>query len=769
MPPNISRLRKWFAAAAIALAMVVAGFYFYGRLRLERALDRLPQRLGVDVQQSTQGFTFSRSEKGHTLFTVHASKAVQYKQGGRAELRDVSIIVYGARANRYDQIYGDNFEYDPQSGNITAQGEVHIDLEGNAEGPLSPDQAQPQELKNPIHLKTSGLVFNQKSGLAETREAIEFRVPQAEGHAQGAIYDSRAGTLTLVSDVRVRSAAPQEEDISARHGVISKAPNRVVLDQVSLKRPATSFQTRQLTLFFREDNTVERMKAEGDVQAEARGRSNLNVTSPQAEVFLSGHNQVRTAVLSGGVAWDASGQNNMSGRAGQLEMEFSAGNQLQKVTTSQNASLTERPQGAAGSEPGQTVEVTASAIDFLVPDGRRLEKAVTSGPAQVVVSNAQAAGVERTVATAGQFVASFDAQNRLRNVVGEPAVKVVDSPAGQPVRTSTSGRLQLELLPEGGIASLDQQGNLHYEESAAPGARPSQTGRSAWADSGRYTPVDQKLVLTGSPRIVDGGMTTTAQRLILDRRSGEALADGDVKTTYSELRPAPGGGMFAGSDPIHVTAPQMRAQQGSGTAVYSGGARLWQGANVVEAPVIEFDRDQRTVAARAEAGGPSASTAKRVSTIFVQRDQQGKATPIMVSARSLTYSGTAREASFQGEVVAQGSEATITARQMDVYMQSNAQKQGGAPSPAAAPSELERVVARGKVIIEQGQRRARGEVLTYVVDKGEFRLTGGTPSIFDAEHGQTTGDSLTFYSRDDRVVVESKGKSPTVTRTRVAK
>ena len=51
----------------------------------------------------------------------------------------------------------------------------------------------------------------------------------------------------------------------------------------------------------------------------------------------------------------------------------------------------------------------------------------------------------------------------------------------------------------------------------------------------------------------------------------------------------------------------------------------------------------------------------------------------------------------------------------------------------------------------------------------KFVLTGGPPSIFDAERGQITGDSLTFYKRDDRVVVKGNAKSPTVTQTRVAR
>jgi len=330
------------------------------------------------------------------------------------------------------------------------------------------------------------------------------------------------------------------------------------------------------------------------------------------------------------------------------------------------------------------------------------------------------------------------------------------------------------LNAEGGISSLEQEGDFHYQEvrsAAEAGGAPAMAGernRAAWANRGRYTPADENLVLAGSPRITEGGMTTTAERVVLNRRSGEAVAEGEVKTTYSELKPEAGVGPLATSEPIHVTAQSMRARQAGGTAIYSGGARLWQGANTVQAPLIEFDRIHRTVVARGSDGTPTHG-ANRVSTVFVERDKAGKTTPINVTARRLTYSGAESKASFDGEVMVRGGDGSITARQMDIYLQSSDQSKTAPSSPSATPSQVERVVARGSVVLQHPQRRATGEQLTYVIATGTFTLTGGPPSIFDAEHGKTTGDSLTFYSRDDRVLVESKGMVPTVTQTRVTK
>src|ERR1700758_2766767 len=121
MPLNSKRLRRWFAAAAICVIAVSFAYYLYARLRARSSLERVSGSMGIEIQQSTQGFTLSKSEAGRTIFTVHASKAVQYKEGGRAELHDVSILVYGRRSDRFDQIHGADFEYDPGTGDIVAK------------------------------------------------------------------------------------------------------------------------------------------------------------------------------------------------------------------------------------------------------------------------------------------------------------------------------------------------------------------------------------------------------------------------------------------------------------------------------------------------------------------------------------------------------------------------------------------------------------------------------------------------------------------------
>ena len=302
-----------------------------------------------------------------------------------------------------------------------------------------------------------------------------------------------------------------------------------------------------------------------------------------------------------------------------------------------------------------------------------------------------------------------------------------------------------------------QEGDFRYTEASA---KPGQPGSEATAGKATYDPQTELFTLSGSPRISDVGATTTADRMRVSRRTGDAFADGAVKTTYSQIQAQPNGALLATADPIHVTAASMVAHRDGGTAKYSGGARLWQGANIVEAPSIDFDRDHRTVVAQGRLGQP-------VSSVFVEQGQNGKQTPINVTGFRLTYQDSERQAHFDGNVVLRSADGTVTADRVTVFLQ--ARGVSGTENPQKGASQLEKIVAEGHVVLQQQDRRGSGNRLVYLAKDASFSLTGGPPSIFDAEHGKVTGDSLTFFSHDDRVLVEGGNSAPSVTKARVVK
>src|SRR6202051_1626385 len=231
-----SRLRRWFALGAILMIATVAGMYFYARCRVHKVAHDIPAKIGLDIQQTAEGFSISKSVEGRTLFTVSASKAVQFKGGGRAELHNVKIVIYGKDAGRFDRITGDDFEYDPASGNVSAKGTVLIDLEANPEGLRHSDQTPPAQTRDPIHLETNGLVFNKNTGDASASGKVVFETPQASGSAVGIQYVAKTGTMNLQSAVALAVNRPRPLHLNADRGQILKQPRQVVLSEVRLNR-----------------------------------------------------------------------------------------------------------------------------------------------------------------------------------------------------------------------------------------------------------------------------------------------------------------------------------------------------------------------------------------------------------------------------------------------------------------------------------------------------------------------------------------------------
>jgi len=765
MPLPVSRLRRWFAAGAILMVVVVAGMYLYARWRVRNALHDIPKKVGIDIQQTAEGFSISKSEEGRTLFTVSASKAVQFKKGGRAELHDVKIVIYGKDSSRFDRITGADFEYDAPSGDVTAKGAVAIDLEANPEGPRAADQAAPREMKNPIHIEASGLVFNRNTGNASVNGRVIFQTPQSSGSAVGIRYVAKTGTLSLLSDISLDVASPQQAHITAAHAEITKQPRQVVLSHPRMSREQQQLWSDTATFFLRPDNTVDRVLAEGNVETELHGASDARTRADRAELLLTGtRNLLQTAILSGNVQLHSQGAQPAEASGGRVTLRF-AGQQMLKTVHAEGGVRLAQQKGASGAGPvvasatststsktgaldAQDLELTAPAMDFIVKNGRQLERAETSGPPQIVIS--QASVHEKTVVTSGKFTFGFTEQNRLASLHGAPDSRIVTSTTGQPDRLSTSQTLDVVFRPTGGIASITQEGGVAYLDGT----------RKAWGQRATYTTADQLLVLSGSPRVADSGMTTTAQVIRLDRATGDAIAEGDVKSTYSELKAHPDGALLASADPIHVTSRSVTARRAPAVAIYSGNTRLWQNANVVESPTIQFDREHRSLVAQGTAAHP-------VSTVLVQIDKSGKATPVTITSPRLAYNDADRKIILDGGVTARGADVTTTGRQMSVFLRSRAQSAGA--SNSATPGQLDRIVADGGVVITQPSRRATGERLEYLAADDKFVLTGGSPSIFDAEHGKITGDSLTFFRRDDRVLVEGRETSPTTTRTRVAR
>ena len=763
---------------------VVAGFYLYARYRVQRAVRDLPAKLGANIQQNTQGFTYSQSAAGHTIFSISASNAVRYRQGGKAELHNVKIVSYGRNSDRLDEITGDDFEYDAQTGDVTAKGKVGIQLQAVEPGTSKPE-ASVNKTGSPLHLDTSGLVFNQKTGIAHTAELITFQLPQGTGSAVGATYDSKKGTFKLYSDVHLLTSGPTRTDLRASSAYYEQETQQLTLTDLRAESGIRRLEAQHVLLHLREDNTVSRADASGGVDALVKGERSAQLHSARATFTFGPNNQATSGRLTGAVNWVTQGARASHGNAGEVLLSFGPDNQIKSAHLRNHVDLAQSAQsgnaaaaGTAAKDPvkpvgseGRGTEFHGDGLDLELVRGSRLTTATSVGTAELVLTNPETSSqtnahptTAKTTITSSRFEAKFAGDNRISSLTGADPVKIVSFSPGKPDRISQS-RDMVATFASGKTQTLErvvQSGNVQIQEDQ----------RSATADRATYNQPTDTMALSGNVRYKEAssGSTLTSNSLTLSRATGETRANGNVKTTYAEQKtgrntqqkqPA-SGAMLTSSVPVHVTAEQMVAKSSTGAARFSGGARLWQGGNIVQAPLIDFNRKERTLDAEAQGNA-------RVSTVFVQADQSGKQVPVDVLADHLHYDDAQREAIFDGAIVLKSADSTLRAGRAVVTLRAQSQQQ---PTPKGqagkAPSQVQTIDATGNILLQQPGRRAVGNRLVYTADEEKFVLTGtpaSPPSIFDAEHGQVTGVSLTFFNRDDRVLVDSSN-SMSITQTR---
>ena len=827
MRVTAKRLRRWVIGAAVLLLAIVTGFFFYGRYRFRHLTRDLPARLGVNIQQTATGFSYSQSSQGHTLFTLKASKEFQMKSG-HVLLHNVDITLYGPPGSgRTDHIFGSDFDYDQSQGIAISRGQVQIQLEslsGSGAKQGSAGAAAMGSGPDTIQLQTSGLTFVQKTGEASTAQAVHFELPRATGSAVGAEYNSKTGVLVLDSLVHITTNSKgKTATIGATRATLERTEMQALLSGATLDYETEHARADQATVDLRKDGTAERIDAKGHVRISTN--QGATAESATAVIELNGKSQPLQADLGGGVTFaqaKTGAQMQGSADAGTLVFVTAAraggATELRRAEFRRNVRFTEQTAGNTGNTAGPTSrELTAQTVDVefaSAPARRRVEarKVVAEGNPVMTMRQATAhgahAGLEQTTRISGdELVATLGAGSVLREMDGTGHTQIEnvssdgarESSEGDVLRAtfgqktpkesgrSSSGgkrkaqgpRMQtvLQTATQDGHVVLTEIPAKHPSSSAgeSSGTRSAAAEPlTAWADHAEYHATDQVLSLTGHPRMREGEtMQMSAEQIAYHRETQDAEASGNVKATYTQ--PAQGGGRGAavpgmgGAGPVHVIAERVAMHHATGQAVFQGTAqeraRMWQGANSLLAPTIEVDRSKDALKAWGNGGGPEV-----LANFTSAMGAKHESSLVSIESQRLDYSDTNRQADFEGEVTAQHGAEAIHADDAVVTLKPEEKTTGAAPGAEAGKrgSEIEKMVAMGHVVVTQPGRRGEGAKLVYTADDGKYVLTGtpeAQPRLTDRVHGTTTGAALIFNSQNDSVEV-SGGKSSAVTVTR---
>jgi len=857
--------------AAVLLVVALGVFLARGKLKNPLNLKELPKRLGVDITQDASGFTMDHAFGGHSRYRIHASKVAQYKDN-HAILHDVWIELFGEDGKRVDRIEGAEFDFDQKAGIVRAAGPVAITLMRPSEAPaIAPkasagaarkskakegkqapiaSAAQTAE-RGEIHVKTSGLTFDTQSGKATTSEHVDFSMVQGSGSSMGASYDSK-GFLVLDKAVELNTTRGGEPVlIRAQHGEFARDTHLCRLHAATADYRGGESTAGDATILFRNDGSAVRLDASnGFNMVTATGG---HIAAPIGSLDFNEHNQPRHGHLEGGVRMDSTQQGQdgaevrrMRGTAPTAELDFTPQGELRHARLERGVEMESEQLSVASNVPlrvSRTWKSPIADVDFRDNGQGQAEPASIHGVQGVVITGESQRGkgaAEPSRMAADEITGTFGPDSVLSAMTGIGHASVEETNAAGTRQNSTGDRLDAHFASPGAkgtapngtapsglggagqIQSAVLDGHVVLTQQPAPkpgataGAEPP-APLKAWGGHADYEGAGEWLHLTLSPRMEDGGMQMTADKIDVSHASGDAFGHGNVKATWldsgagapGQHGAAPGAASghgevaLGGKGPTHVVANEAELSRPSGSndsvATFRGHARLWQEANSVSAPVIVLDHQKQTLVAtstdpaepvkavllstggldtgKPDTGKPDTGRPDTGGTASKQAgNDAGRNTPaksstpsvIRVRGGDLKYSDDEHKAVMHagalGSVVAETATATSVSNEVELVLLppgNHAGKDGG-------QAQVDRMTARGHVVVTSEGRRGTGEQLVYTGETEEYVLTGtaaAPPRMTDAARGNVTGEALIFHSRDDSVSIEGGGGRTTTQTT----
>ncbi|MGH9396045.1 MAG: LptA/OstA family protein [Terriglobia bacterium] len=781
----------------VTVTVVFLGLWASIRRR-DRVVD-VPSSLPKNVSRQLSGYTFTRSEEGRQIFTIHAARTLGY-EGARTVLEGVHVIIYGRAGTRHDEITTDRCEYDNRTGGLTCSGRARVELQLQPDVPDVPDiKVKPGlsslDTRQPLILETSNVSYDPSRSTVETPDAVNFHMGAATGSADGLVYNTRSDSLTLRKNVSLNvpgraggtGSGGRADPIRMLAGgiIYSKRANQIRLNSpVSLTQGARTIGAVTGVIVLNAQNQVSRLALAG-VRAgdrlssgEVKGvadhfEADLDPATSQVRALsASGHVEIEDRQGNGGWRQLTAGSVTlaMAGASSKTQSQpqsaIAQGHVKLVFNPAQGRTRTAPAFGPAKRlAPGERV-LTAPKIFLAFQHSSLLQEAHTLGHSELQLIPTDRR-LDRQTLTAGNLQMAFDAEGRLEAIQGSSSTRIVDQPSplmpgGGLPRISSADNLVAQMDPATGVlTSIQQKGHYNFEQGSC----------RASADEALYEDGKQRLTLSGSPEVWDPQGRIRAQHMRVNLGAGVAEGWGKVQSIYFDAAPQRGPAQAApkrkaqDGTPVIVLADRVTVDKLRQTAHYQGNVRAWRGADVVESSSLQIDRKQRRLSS---GHGVVTSLLQPGAPPGVQPHgrpaPKGASQPVTIRADRLDYFDLRREAVYEGNVRMASANTTFQSNRLEVYF-SKPSGVSGSGSP-----EIERAIAEGNVLVTQPPgRRAMGQHAEYFAAAGKIVLTGGPPVVYDQQQGYLSGKRLTFFIRDASLLADGENKSQTVSKRRILK
>ncbi len=630
-------------------------------------------------------------------------------------------------------------------------------------------------MTNRVHVQTSGITYQTKTGVATTDQPATFKFSAGGGKGVGLEYNPNTHALHIKSQVALDwvGNGPPENKLHVEAGdlVYKELEQKIYLSPWSkLQRQTTAIQAKDSVVTI-VDGVLQQVVSDHAFGTDDRNGRRVNYSADRmtglfdengALVNIVGDNNAKI------VSNDAGARTTVTGR--RADLRFTVDQQQQPNGTVQNNSVLHLvlADGHANAvsvplpQPGvQLPETRILRSEHIVlemkPDGKDIQEIRTPTAGQLEFKPNRREQSHRILDASrlrilygeGSYVDKFlgwDVATQTEKPVDQAkAAKATNGkPAGLPSPALTwSDEMVAKFKTNSNqIATIDQTGHFRYREGL----------RKAHAQKAYLEQDINRITLTEDAGVSDDTGSTMARVIVMNQANGDMDASDKVVSTHDpDKNQKPGTSMLDQTETMQAKADKMQTREDNSKVFYEGHAVMWQGANRISANVIDIDRDQQTL--RADGGVVSDLVDKKSSS---NDSPSTVPTFTIVRAPELFYRDDTRIADYTGGVNLVRGNTTVDSKELRAFLSPKTSNDNG-------NSSLDHAFADGSVKVVQvmANRRTRTGTSThceYYPKDSKVVLNGGSPQVVDSYKGIIKARQLTYFSDEDRLIAEGQQK-----------
>jgi lipopolysaccharide export system protein LptA len=744
-------MRKLRPLILLAFLAILAGVVitYYNRLKMQAgsAITK-PQALAPGTLATSHAWTYKQTTNGKTAITVTAEDLQEVQ--GKQELTGVQLDIFHKDGNQYDHVKCAKAEFDMSQGVLYSDGEVEITMGVKVDEPPS---------GRLIVIKSSGVHVESKTGKAYTDRPATFQFDRGEGSAVGADYDPNTRELIMHSQVDLtwRGTNPQATPmkVASGHVTYKERESKVYLSPWSKLTRDTMLLNAGPAVVTLVDGTIKLVETENAAGRDQRPGRNLDYAAKQLRLDFDDNNQIQkiTGVDQARlVSTQDTAVTTMTSDRIVMDLDTSGDSSvLQTAVASGHSMVESNPVPVQGAELADTRILKSETIRTKMRAGGQEIESVETDSAGAIEFIPNRPGQPHRWMNGDRVAIAYGPKNQIQSfrsvnvTTRTEKPKPADAKEAPAPELTWSNELAATFQPNSSqIAKLDQSGNFRYEAG----------DRRAKANRATLDQPNNLIDLAGAARVWDSTGSADADKIQLDQKSGDFSADGNVSSTRLPDKKKEGsGGLLSEDEPLHARAKKMHSSDNSQQIRYEGNAVLWQGANRLEADTVEIDRENSVLKAHGHVmsqlldKAPAPDASKKAATKPATR------VFTVVKAPELEYNDEMRLASYKGGATLDRPDMKVKGREIQAFLRDS-----------SSDSSLDHAFADGQVEIDQSSpgrlRKGTSEHAEYYVDEDKVILEGGSPEFVDSLRGNTRGEKLTWFSKDDRLLVNGIETKP---------